>query len=114
MAIGEQPLTVHVLEVFLQPPERPGAIGAEAEDVVPYLGRLRSKPMRLREEIIVDQPQEMGKFILIAVMRCRRKKQQVVALAGQLGGQVVTPRGNDFRLAANAAAAGTCRTLVGL
>ena len=69
-AVGKEPIPFHVAQVFLEPPERPWAIRPQtknlpADDLDGFLPHL----MWFREEIRIDQADEMAEAILIPVMR---------------------------------------------
>ena len=78
-----------VAEVFLQPPQRPRAIRAEPEDVAADLGRLVADAVRLGEQVGVDQADEVGEAVVVAVVRGRRQQEQVVGVGGQPLGELV-------------------------
>ena len=79
--VGEEPAAPQVAEVFLEPPQRPGAVRAEPEDVAANLGRLVADPVRLGEQVGVDQPDEVGEAVVVAVVRGGGQQEQVVGVA---------------------------------
>ncbi len=114
VAVREQPLAVHVLQVFLQAAECPGAVGPQAEHVAADLGSLLAQPMGLGKQVAVEQTQEVGELVLVAVVRRGGEQQEMVALGCQLRRQFVPLGGDHLRFASGPAAAGSGGALVGL
>ena len=78
------------------------------------LGRLVAKPVRLGKEIGVDQAQEVGELVLVAVVRRRRQQEQMVGLPGEPRGEFVALGRVDLGVAADAARGRAGGALVGL
>ena len=70
----------------------PRAIRAEPQDVAADLRRLVADAVRLGEQVGVDQPDEMGEAVVIAVVRGRGEQEQVVRVGGQPLGDLVALR----------------------
>ena len=79
VAVGEQAGPLEVLQVFLQAPERPGAVVAEAQDLAADASGVLSDAMRFGKEIEVEQADEVREAVVVAVVGRRRQQQQVVA-----------------------------------
>ena len=87
--VGEQPPAPHVREVFLQPPQRPRAIRAEPENVAADLRRLVADAVRFGKQVGVDQADEMGEAVVVAVVRGGRQKQRWSELAASFSASLV-------------------------
>ena len=111
--VREEPPAPEVAEVLLEPPERPWAVRAEPEDVPADLRRLPADPMRLGEQIGVDEPDEMGEAVVVPVVRGGREQEHVVGVRGQFLGDLVA-LGLLGLVAAPGAALGVGAALVGL
>ena len=103
MAIRKQASAAHVLQVFLQPPERPGAVLSELEDVAADAAGRLAETVRLGEQVAVEQADEVREPVVVAVMRGGRQKKQTVALLGQTLGELITLRAFNFVLASRRA-----------
>ena len=88
--VGEKPPAPQVAEVFLQAPQRPRAIRAEPEDVAADLRRLVADAVRFGKQVGVDEPDEMGEAVVVAVVRGRGEQQEVVGVGGQPLGDLVS------------------------
>ena len=67
--VREQASSSQILQVLLQPPERPRAIIAEAKYLAANSRGMLTQTVRFGEEVWVDKPQKVGKPILVAVVR---------------------------------------------
>ncbi len=85
-------MAIEVPQVFLEPPKRPRAILAEPEDVLADVVGLFAEAVRLGEQVGVDQAEEVGEAVLVAVVGRRRQQQDVVGVCRQALGQLVTLR----------------------
>jgi len=86
----------------------------KTEDFLANLLRLLAESVRFGKQIGVNQTQKMRELVFVAVMRCRGEQEDVVGLAGELGGEFVA-FGRVWRwLAPRAAGLGACRTFVRL
>ena len=111
--IRKQPAPVQVLEIFLQPPERPRAVLAELQDVAPDPPGFLAEAMRLGEQITVDEADEMREPVVVAVMGGGGQEQQVVAMLREPFGELVALRALDL-VAAAGGTFGVGAALVGL
>ena len=101
--IRKQPAPVQVLEIFLQPPERPRAVLAELQDVAPDPSGFLAEAMGLGEQVPVDEADEMREPVVVAVMGGGGQEQQVVAMLREPFGELVALRALDLVAAAGGA-----------
>ena len=114
VAIREEPAALQILQVFLEPAQCPGAVGTKAEDVLVNVGRLGAETVRLREEIGVEEPEEMSESILVSMMGSCGQENHMIDLRRQPRCQVVTLGRVHLRLAALTSRGRVGRALVGL
>ena len=94
--VGEQSAAMQVLQVFLQPPERPRTIRAKPQNVAANLPGYLTESMWLGEQIAIDEADKVRETSIISVMGRRSQKQQIVALLGKPFSELVPLRALDF------------------
>ena len=114
VAVGKQAPALHVSQIFLQPAQRPRAIRPQAENVTADFAGLGSNPVRFWKQVGVEQADEMGKAVVVAVVRRGREQNDVAGgLRGEMFGELVTLGLGDF-IAASGRALGVGAALVRL
>jgi hypothetical protein len=73
VTVGEQAAALQILQVFFETAQCPRAVRAKAENVAADFTGLGRAAVRFREKVWVKQPDEVGKAVVVAVMRGSRE-----------------------------------------
>src|SRR5208283_4805506 len=69
VAVGKEPLAVHVTQVFFQAAQRPRTIFAKPEHFLEDLLRLLAKTVWFGKQVGINEAQEMRELVLVTMMR---------------------------------------------
>ena len=91
VTVGKQTPALHVSQVFLQPAQRPRAIRPQAENVAADFAGLGPKSVLFGKEVGVEQADEVGEAVVVAVVRRGCEQNDVAGgLRGEMFGQLVS------------------------
>jgi hypothetical protein len=89
VTVGEEPAAVDVLQILLQPTQRPGTVFAEAEDLTADRGGLLADAVRLGKEVGVDEAKEVREAVFVSMVGRGREQDHVVSDSGEALGKLV-------------------------